>query len=168
MRTQAKHGESGGFKSHIKLASLRELSYGERSGYDLMKLQRVSPGYIYPLLRELESAGYVRMRKMSRRKLYRITAQGTAALKSMKLEHEKMLRRLVALHAPFAEREELKRYVAFKQRLYDHRTQLMEDRDVYEGLHDAMFRVYDGGDRAARERMRATLKKAAKEMRRGR
>ncbi len=90
------------FKTHIKLMVLRELAEGERSGYDLMKeigsvAKKPSPGYIYPLLRELEEKGFIRAREEGRKRCYRLQARGRRLLSDLQKSREDMQRRWRAL-----------------------------------------------------------------------
>ena len=113
------------FKSHIKLAALKELSKGECSGYDLMKEEGVSPGYIYPLLRELEKTGHITMRQVKRRTLYKITALGRRSLNDLVTKHERMTKSLIESYAPIADRKELDRYIKFRTRIKEHKMRLL-------------------------------------------
>ena len=81
--------------SHLSLAILGLLSGRPMSGYDLRKVFlttamgnfSASPGAIYPALRNLEAAGLIRgtvenARTLRPRKIFALTAEGRAALKS--------------------------------------------------------------------------------------
>ena len=81
-------------RGHTKLAVLTLLSNESLTGYDLMKkikertlgFWRLTPGGVYPLLRELEKKGYIKgTRKPEdsrRRKIYEITDDGKKLLKT--------------------------------------------------------------------------------------
>ncbi len=83
--------EDGGFFGFTKLQMLLLLRRKERSGYELMGEighalgKRPSAGQIYPLLAKMKKQGYVRIRSTGRRekKIYALTAKGTAALNEM-------------------------------------------------------------------------------------
>ncbi len=71
----------------LDLALLGLLRRGPRHGYDLKRLlgelgfMRVSFGALYPALRRLEKRGWIAaLRPAARRKAYRLTADGRAAL----------------------------------------------------------------------------------------
>ncbi|TAL53412.1 MAG: PadR family transcriptional regulator [Nanoarchaeota archaeon] len=154
------------FKSHIKLAVLAALSKSELSGYDLMRevanstSKRPSAGYMYPLLSELQKRNFVSMKAAGRRKVYRLTAKGKKLLKDLKRTHDTTVQSLQRTLAPIAERGELERFLSFKKRAYNYKQHLAADLDLFEQLHDTLFKIYDSNDSRLRKRMRMILKKS--------
>lgn len=75
------------------LALIEELS---RHGY------RISPGTMYPLLRGLESRGYIRCEEVRdgkvRRRLYTATARGKRALMEARTRVRELFGELLGLH----------------------------------------------------------------------
>jgi len=81
-------------RGHTKLAVLTLLSKESSTGYDLMKkieektlgFWRLTPGGVYPILRELEKKGYIKgtrkPKDRRRRKIYEITDEGKKLLKT--------------------------------------------------------------------------------------
>jgi DNA-binding PadR family transcriptional regulator len=81
-------------RGHTKLAVLTILSKESLTGYDLMKkieestfgFWRITPGGVYPILRELEKKSYIKgTRKPEdsrRKKIYEITDEGKTLLKT--------------------------------------------------------------------------------------
>jgi PadR family transcriptional regulator PadR len=63
---------------------------------------RISPGSLYPLLHGLEQKGYLRSREerngKSLRRVYRATARGRKALRSVKQQVRELFRELVEEH----------------------------------------------------------------------
>lgn len=74
------------FKGFLKFLILHELKYGEASGSDLAedigerRGSKLTPGTIYPALKDLHNAGLVRYRSEGRKKLYRLSDDGKAEL----------------------------------------------------------------------------------------
>jgi DNA-binding PadR family transcriptional regulator len=72
----------------VRLAVLSLLAEGPKHGYELIKqfeirsggLYRASAGTIYPTLQLLEDEGLIRSETADGKKVYRITAEGTAEL----------------------------------------------------------------------------------------
>lgn len=138
------------FKAHLKLCVLRQLRQQEQSGYDLLAHaitgKKPSAGSVYPLLKELQTVGYVTSHSKGRRKLYRITTKGEKLIASLEKQHDDTLQRMVKTIEPISNKEELEAYLTFRKELHTYKPQLLHDMDVYERLHKAMFRVYDKKD----------------------
>lgn len=152
------------FKSHVKVLVLRALAEQRQSGYDLIKrlasLQphRPSPGYIYPLLRELQQSGFVRVHAQGRRKVYSLTTKGRALLARMQKSQEETLRRITRTMGPLADRAEIEQVLDFRTNFFRYKDRIAGDMDLYAQLHAAMYAVYDLHRAHARTRMRAILR----------
>ncbi len=82
-----------GHLKHLALAALKEKPL---SGYDLMAqlgaclCSKPSPGSVYPLLSELEAAGFISVKADGRKKVYRLTARGEKELKELASLRERL------------------------------------------------------------------------------
>jgi DNA-binding PadR family transcriptional regulator len=74
------------FKGFLKFLILHELKYGEFSGSELAEKigerrgSKLTPGTIYPALKDLHNDRLVRYRSEGRKKLYRLSEQGEGEL----------------------------------------------------------------------------------------
>lgn len=81
-------------KGFLKLNVLNELAICKCTGYELMnklceKLGRKpSPGSIYPVLGDLSSDGYIKVKEDGRKKIYSITCKGKRIAKKLLKEKE--------------------------------------------------------------------------------
>jgi len=101
------------FKAHIKFIVLEELNKVASSGYDLMNSigefgKRPSPGYIYPLLNDLEKRNFISSKVSGRRKVYCITKNGKKFLKNLKKKRIIMLNKMIEMWSPIADGKEIK------------------------------------------------------------
>ena len=91
----------------------------EQSGYDLMKKismigNKPSPGYIYPLLRDLETRGFVSCIEEKRRKVYHISKEGKKFLNNLKKTHERTMNLMIKNFEPISTKDEMKRIYKFQ------------------------------------------------------
>lgn len=74
-------------KGILKILILRELEKNDLSGQELMEriaqktAKRPSPGSVYPLLHELQNAGFLEVKVLGKRKVYSLSEIGKDALK---------------------------------------------------------------------------------------
>ncbi len=153
------------FKSHIKLSVLHELSRKSLSGYDLIKSlsedgTKPSPGYIYPLLNDLEAKKFISVKQYDRRKVYSLTAKGKKLLNDLRKHRESMVSNMTRLWAPIADKEELSDFVRMKK--YMHKGTM--DRDLLFKFHKTLFTVYRKEDPARRKRVRSIIEDSIKRM----
>lgn len=156
------------FKAHIKLSVLEELSGKSLSGYDLMKSmgerrKKPSPGYIYPLLNDLEKKNFISVKKDKRRKVYSITQKGRKFLKNLKGKQEDMLRRMVEIWEPIAEKKEISELKNFKL-THGKDNPFMQDGDLIERLRKAIFSFYGNGKNKKRNAMKKILEETIKKL----
>jgi DNA-binding PadR family transcriptional regulator len=86
----------------LRLVILRLLSEAPRHGYDIIKLTEEklggayspSPGVVYPNLTMLEELGYAESKDEGAKKLYAITADGTAFLDTNKAQADSIFARM--------------------------------------------------------------------------
>lgn len=130
------------FKSHIKLMVLRHLSKEALSGYDLMNYlgeyeNRPSPGYIYPLLKDLQKKGFILVKKEERRKIYSISPKGTKLLENLKNKHEEMMNTMAGI----GDKKEIKEFI--RLRAHMKRDYLFsQDKETLIKLNKTIFSFY--------------------------
>ncbi len=96
-------GEDKQVKGILKILILKELEKNEATGYELIqkistKMKKPSPGSVYPLLKELASAGFLNVRAEGNRKIYSLSEKGKAVLEeASKREKEAILRKIEVL-----------------------------------------------------------------------
>jgi DNA-binding PadR family transcriptional regulator len=134
------------FKARIKLIVLKELSKDSLSGYDLMKRiecfgKKPSPGYIYPLLKDLKEKGFISFKKYKRKKVYSITNKGKKLLVNLQKNREDMIKRMRYVLKPIADKDEIKEI-----RFYKHK-RFFKDKEVLVKFHKTLFSACkkDGG-----------------------
>ena len=104
-RFRARLFESG----DLKFVLLRMIAEKPRHGYEIIKaieeklggVYSPSPGVIYPTLTLLEELGYVTVSSEGAKKLYTITAEGTAALEENKAAVNALFERMEQAGAAF-------------------------------------------------------------------
>ena len=98
----------------LRLIALALIAEQPRHGYDIIKALEEktegwyspSPGIVYPTLTFLEEAGYLTSQADGSKRLYTITAEGSAHLKENRAMVEALLERLAAVGERFARRRE--------------------------------------------------------------
>lgn len=156
------------FKSHIKLIVLKQLSTKKSSGYDLMKSiesfgKKPSPGYIYPLLGDLQKKGFISVKQKGRKKIYSITSKGKKLLENLKANHRKMLMNTAKIIRPIADKKELD--ILLNLRLGIKKEGLLsKDRQLFEKLKETMLSVYGKSDREKINKMKKILEETIKKL----
>ena len=101
-------------KGHTKLAVLTLLRTASLTGYDIMKkieektlgFWKLTPGGIYPILRELEKKGYIKgtrkPKDSRRRKVYEITDEGKKLLKTALKKQQQIAKTMRDLISDYA------------------------------------------------------------------
>ncbi|MGC9384441.1 MAG: PadR family transcriptional regulator [Kosmotogaceae bacterium] len=85
------------------------IKHSELHGYKLMNLISektgfdVSPGSIYPILKDLEKKDYLQMTKNGRRKIYRVTKKGKDAYNELRSKHQEAKKNFRSLSQLFSE-----------------------------------------------------------------
>jgi DNA-binding PadR family transcriptional regulator len=93
----------------LRFVILKLISEKESHGYDIIRAieERVggayapSPGVVYPTLNLLEEMGYATSRAEGGKKLFTITAEGSAALEANKASVDGIFRRMDEVHERF-------------------------------------------------------------------
>lgn len=95
-------GEEGQVRGILKLLILKELEKSDTTGYEL--IQKISiktsknPGSVYPLLKELNNAGFLTVRVEGNKKIYSLSRKGKKVLEeASKREKEAILRKIEVL-----------------------------------------------------------------------
>lgn len=138
------------FKAFIKLNVLKELDEVSLSGYDLMKFlgqfgEKPSPGYIYPLLNDLETKGFISVKQDNRRKIYSLTKKGKKLLDELQKNRQDMLRKMTKFWKAIADREEIDDIIKSKVQLHKNKGYL-KDMDILVRFHKALFSAYKKDD----------------------
>lgn len=112
-------------ESILRLFTLKELESSPKTGYDLMHSLRpltqgkkISPGTIYPLLRELAEKKLITQTAQGRKKIYSITAKGEKTLHElathrsvMMRSHMKMLKVISTLHGKKKDKDLIENHI---------------------------------------------------------
>ena len=156
------------FKAHIKLIVLKELSKDSLSGYDLMKSlaefgENTSPGYIYPLLNDLEKKGFVSVKEKDRKKIYSITEKGKNMLNDLKENREEMMKKMASMWKPLTDKEDLKKLVEFRQHM-DKNKNFHNDMGILKKFHRTLFSAYRKSNDIKRKKLKEILIEAIKKM----
>ena len=158
------------FKSHIKLNLLKELKNEDLSGYSLMSRlgeiegKKPSPGYIYPLLKELEEKGYLTFKKQDRKKIYTLTKSGKDILLQMQKNHEETLEKMTKILDPIIDKDEMEKFLDFKRNMHKHKTQMIKDMDIMEKFHNALFKIYEKNDSDSKKELRKIIIETTKKI----
>jgi PadR family transcriptional regulator, regulatory protein PadR len=155
------------FKAHIKLIVLNELSKSNLSGYDLMKNldqlgQKTSPGYIYPLLNDLEKKRFISLKEEDRKKIYSITKKGKKLLNDLEKNREEMFKKIKKTWSAIADKEEFNEFIKSKKNM--HKKQNFIDGDILERFHRTLFGVYKNDDINRRRKIRQIINDAIQYM----
>lgn len=158
------------FKSHIKLNLLKELKNEDLSGYALMARlgefegKKPSPGYIYPLLSELEQKGYLTFKNVDRKKIYSLTKSGKDIFNQMQKNHEETLTRMTEILHPIVDKQEMDKFMDFKNEMQKYKSHMLKDIDVMTKFHKSMFKIYDKNDSKLKKELRKIIIETTKKI----
>ncbi|MGI0047733.1 MAG: PadR family transcriptional regulator [Nitrosotalea sp.] len=155
----------------IKMMVLKELNNQEQSGYDLMKKismssNKPSPGYIYPLLRDLEKRGFVSCTEEKRRKVYSITKEGRKFLNNLTKMHERAMNLMIRNFEPISNKDEMKEIYKFQATMKQNKDKMMADTNVMSGFKNAIFSIYEKDYEKKRSKLLSIIKKATQQLER--
>jgi len=144
------------FKAHIKLIALKELSKESLSGYDLMKHiecfeKKPSPGYVYPLLKDLKEKGFISFKKDKRKKVYSITPKGKRLLVNLQKNREEMMKRMRDVLKPIADKDEIKEIGFYKHKGF------FKDKNILVKFHKTLFSAYKKDDEKNRDKIKKII-----------
>jgi len=156
------------FKSHVKLIVLKQLSKEKMSGYDLMKSfgdssKKPSPGYIYPLLSDLQKKGFISVKKDGRKKIYSITEKGIKLLDNLRIKREETMTSFVKILEPITEKNEIQSFIKSKAKKEKNNLSLY-DQFLLKNLHTQIFSFYKTGKDKDKKKMRKILKETIKKL----
>ena len=135
------------FKSHIKLAVLKKIGEKPCSGYDLMsEIEKItgkkpSPGYIYPLLKDLKEKKLIKETKKSNKNIYNLTSQGKKLLKDLMKHTQHTSEVMLKTFEPITNKGEMKTYHRMQKIFMKKSSALMMDMDVWQELKREVFRI---------------------------
>jgi len=157
------------FKSHLKLIVLKELEKDNLSGYDLMNNigefgQKPSPGYIYPLLKDLKKKGFVRVKKSERRKEYSITDKGKKLLSQLEKNQEDMSKKMTKLWKSIADKKEFDEFVNSSIKIQDRMKCYIKDGDLLHRFHKELFCAYKNEEKTTGKKIREVLNETIKKL----
>jgi DNA-binding PadR family transcriptional regulator len=155
----------------IKMMVLKELNNQEQSGYDLIKKinmngNKPSPGYIYPLLQDLEKRGFVSCMEEKRRKVYSITKEGKKFLDNLTKTHEHAVNLMIKNFEPISTKNEMKTIYKFQAKMKQNTDKMMSDRYVMAKFKDAVFSIYEKNYEKKRSKLISIIKKATQQVER--
>ncbi len=155
----------------IKMMVLKELNDHEQSGYDLMKNigssgNKPSPGYIYPLLRDLEKRGFISHVEEERRKVYHISKEGKKFLDNLKKTHEHAMNLMIKNFEPISTKKEVNEFLKFKTSIEQNKYKMMRDMAVLHKLRNAIFLIYEKDYEKKKIKLHSILKKTTQQLER--
>ena len=154
----------------IKMMVLRELNNMEQSGYDLMKKigeisnDKPSPGYMYPLLRDLEKRGFVSFIEEKRRKVYSITKEGRKFLKNLTDTHQRAMKIMIKNFEQISTKDEMKNFYTFQTAMKQNKDIMIADMGLLDGLKRAVFSIYQKDYEMKKSKFRSIIKNATKQI----
>jgi len=135
-------------KGFQKFIVLKELSQTNHSGYSLMKRieevsgKKPSPGYIYPLLKELRDNNYVTKKSEGKRDIYSLTKEGKNFLKELQERRNNLMNVFSKLDTNVKKGKDPFLGDDFKK----HETQMMRDMDLFMRFQKSRFKLYQKKD----------------------
>jgi DNA-binding PadR family transcriptional regulator len=157
------------FKSYIKLHVLKELAKESLSGYDLMAElgefggKKPSPGYIYPLLKDLLDNEYISLKKEKRRKVYHITIKGKKFLEAMQTTQEQTIKDSLEALEPISEKEELEKIFKLRSQFQKFKPRLFRDMDT-EKLLKILSDLYSRNDTIINRQIKKIIAQAIEKL----
>ncbi len=152
------------FIAQIKLWVLEELCEKESSGYELLKKigsisgKKPSPGYIYPLLNDLESKGFVSVREDGRSKIYTITPPGNKLLNELKKTREEMIKTLSLSFEQISDKKDVEVLEKIRNAYAKNKDLAIMDKALIGEFHKTLFEIQQSGYEKKKEEVRDILK----------
>jgi DNA-binding PadR family transcriptional regulator len=157
-------------KSQIKFMVIRALEKESLSGYGLMKLlkeqtgKKPSPGYMYPLLHDLEKEKFISVKEDKRKKVYSLNAKGKNFLGDLMKRHRQSMDAMFKAFEPLGDKKEIEKFYAMHTKMLTFKDQMMQDMDIFTKLQNEIFNVYKKNDPLKRKQLRKVIQKATKEL----
>lgn len=155
------------FKSQIKLTVLKKLNEKNHTGYDLMKElgqilgKKPSPGYIYPLLKDLKSKNFIKETQKGKKKIYQITKQGKFFLGDLLKKREEAMQIMLKSFEPISDKKEIKNFQNLMKK-FNHEE--ARDYDLWLEFKNEITEVMKSNYKKKRTTLRSILNKAIKEL----
>ena len=143
---------------------LKHLNKESLSGYDLMKSfetvgKKPSPGYIYPLLKDLQNKKFISVKKDKRRKVYSITKKGKELLKNLEDKHNQMIKAMYEV----GDKKEMNNFLRFKDYM-ENGNYSLKDKNIIEKLHKSIFSIFKTKKEENKKQMRKILEESIKKI----
>jgi DNA-binding PadR family transcriptional regulator len=137
------------------------------SGYDLMKscgdyCTKPSPGYIYPLLNDLQKKGFIVVKKDSRRKIYSLTKKVITLLNNLKIKREETVKSIAKILEPITGKSEIQKFI--KSRQYKKKINIsIQDQLLLKELNSRIYDFYQNKDNDKNNGRKEKMKKILQE-----
>lgn len=143
---------------------LKHLNKEILSGYDLMKYlgeygNKPSPGYIYPLLRDLQTNKFISVKKEGRRKIYSISKKGKNLLENLENKHKEMMKTMAGI----GDKKEMKEFIKLKSDMKKN-NYFLQDRATLEELRKLISLFYREKSDEKRKKMKKVLEETIKKL----
>ena len=158
------------FKAQIKLAVLKNLDRNNYSGYELMKDigacfgKKPSPGYIYPLLKDLKNKEFIREVKSGNKIIYSITKTGRLFYRELIKKRDENINSMIKAFKPLADKDEMKLFADFIRKIKDKNSVLSKELPLMEELKEEILKVVSSNYTNKREKFRFIISSAIKEL----
>ena len=149
---------------------MKKLSKTEHSGYDLMRElgmtlgKKPSPGYIYPLLKDLKNKKFIKENKKGNKNIYSITNKGDVFLKELLKRQEETLHKMIETIRPLSDKKEIndltKMFKSFKKNEF----KITKDWDILITLKKEIIHVFENDYENKREEFRLILNETFKKL----
>lgn len=138
------------------------------SGYDLIKSfgdssDKPSPGYIYPLLIDLQKKGFISVEKEGRKKIYSATEKGINLLNNLRIKREESMISFVEILEPIAGKKEIRNFIKSKANK-ERKNLSLHDQFLLKNLHTQIFSFYKTRKNENKEKMSKILKNTIKRL----
>lgn len=144
---------------------LKHLNKEILSGYDLMRYldmsgNKSSPGYIYPLLKDLQRNTFISVKKEGRRKIYSITQKGKKLLEDLENKNREMME----IMAGIRDKREVKEFIKLKSHMMGKNGFSLQDIEKLKKLNKLIFSFYKDKNYEKREKMIKVLENTTKRL----
>ena len=149
---------------------LKELIKNDLTGYSLIKRlegisgKRPSPGYIYPLLKELSDEKYISKKEEGNKIIYKINEKGRTLLGELDNKKNQLDRVLFSLETKKSPKTDILQ--KFRKEFEKHHDLMLGDMDILLRLQKATFQIYRQESQSKRKKMRGIILKTSKEIER--
>lgn len=156
------------FRAHTKMMVLMELNKSDSSGYDLMKSmntygEKPSPGYLYPLLADLEKNKFISLKENGRQKIYSITKKGKTLLEDLRKSRQEMFHKTATIISTMTNKSELDEFKQMKKMIIE-KHKNFKDEGILAKFHRTLFSTYEKTDKSKNEKIKLILADAIKKL----